>query len=173
MNIVVDHAPRFLLLQAAYAAIVAGVIAVVVATPGVVDAGGIPAWYGWALVVMFAVWSIPTTLYWRIRPIAHGRVHDYRATIVVRMGVAVIPFLIGVVFYALGGGWGVVVAGGLAALIGLMASVPSSADYTRHRQLWDEPPPMPADHVWGAAGPDDLAPWEDPDDHGHALFDHH
>jgi len=172
VNIVVDRVPRFLFLQVAFAAVVAALIATVVATSGISVDGSLPAWYGWGLVALTAIWAVPTTLFWRIRPIAHGKVHDYRATIAVRVAVAILPALVGIVFFSFSGSWGVLVLGALAAMVGLAASMPSSADFVRHRELWDHSAPMPADHVWGSAHPEELAPWEDPDDHGHGLFDH-
>ncbi|MBT8213489.1 MAG: hypothetical protein KJN71_10120 [Acidimicrobiia bacterium] len=171
MNIVADRVPQFFFLQVAYAVVVAALIVAVVATSGASVEGSLPTWYGWALVALMATWAVPTTMYWRIRPIAHGKVHDYRATIAIRIGVAVLPLVVALIFFAFSGSWGVVVFGAFATLVGLAASVPSATDFVRHRDLWDSPMSMPADHIWGSADPEALPPWEDPDDHGHGLFD--
>ncbi|NNF68488.1 MAG: hypothetical protein HKN01_01850 [Acidimicrobiia bacterium] len=171
-GIAADRIPRFLFLQVAFAAVVAGLIIAVVTTSGISIDGSLPAWYGWGLVIITAIWAVPTTLFWRIRPIGHGKVHDYRATIAIRVGVAILPAVVGLVFFAFSGSWPVVVLGAFASMVGLAASMPSGTDFVRHRELWDRSMPLPPDHVWGSAHAEEVAPWEDPDDHGHGLFDH-
>ena len=135
--------------------------------------GTVPAWLGAAIVALVGLAAIVTVYFWRIRPIAPGAVNDYAKTVGLRVAIAVLPAAAGLAFSFVTGSWTVPLLGILLAVPGLIATVPSPADFDRHVELWFEVGDMPKDGVWGTADPHGIPPWEDQDGgHGHGIGTH-
>lgn len=133
---------------------------------------GIPDWMAFIVVVAFGVALGFVVRYWRRRPILPGRDDDYASTIALRIATAALPSLIGFGMYLASGTWWAHLLGSALSFGWLSWAVPSDADFERHQRLAIGPPPMPPDEAWGAAGPEEVAPWEDEHGgHGHGLVD--
>ncbi|MDX1449915.1 MAG: hypothetical protein R3246_12720 [Acidimicrobiia bacterium] len=134
--------------------------------------GGLPDWMGMLVIAAVGIVFGFVVRYWRRRPILPGREEDYAATIALRIGTAAVPSLAGLGLYLATGTWWVHFAGSVMSLVWLLWAVPSDRDYERHQRLAVGPPPMPPQEAWGAADPDEPAPWDDEHGgHGHGLVD--
>jgi hypothetical protein len=138
------------------------------------QSGGIPGWVAVVPVVIVAIVALLAVRYWRRRPIPPGDWDTYAQTARFRIAVALTPAVTGLLFAPLAAeGW-IAAVGSLFSLVALAVAPTSEADYERHQELYLEQGEIPADEMWGAAGPDEVAPWDDEHgDHGHGLGHHH
>ncbi len=133
---------------------------------------GIPDWMALLIVIAVGIAFGFVVRYWRRRPILPGRPDDYASTIALRIATASVPSLMGLGMYLASGSWWPHLIGTVTSLALLTWALPSEADLDRHHRLAIGPPPMPPDEAWGAADPDEPAPWDDEHGgHGHGLVD--
>ncbi len=134
--------------------------------------GGAPAWFGTLVVAAVGVVVLFVVRYHLRRPLEEAGVRDYAVTVLFRAGAATVPAAVGFAMALATGAWWVTPIGAAFAVAGLAWSVPSQADYERHRGLAVDVDPHPPDEVWGDTPPGYVAPWEAEPGHGHGLHDH-
>ena len=132
------------------------------------QSGGIPAWVALPPVLIVGAIALLAVRYWRRRPIPPGDWGAYAQTARFRIAIALIPAVVGLIFAQLAAeGW-IATVGGVLSLAALAAAPTSETDYQRHQELYVEEGELPAEEKWGAAGPDEVAPWDDEHgEHGH------
>ncbi len=132
------------------------------------EGGSLPTWLAMAGVLVVAVPVLFVVRYYLRRPLERRGARDYAVTVLFRATAALAPAVAGFVLAVASGDWPVALLGTLFALTGLAWTVPSQADYGRHRALAIAIDPHPPDEVWGDTPPGYIPPWEDEHGgHGH------
>lgn len=169
-----DQLRRLQVFHGAAAALSLGPLVAGILLTQVDQSGGIPAWVAVIPVLLVGAIALLAVRYWRRRPIAPGDWDAYAQTARFRIAMALTPAVNGLLFAQLASAGWIAAAGSLLSLAALAMAPTSEADYERHQALYVEQGEVPADELWGAAGPDEVAPWEDEHGgHGHGLDHHH
>lgn len=139
------------------------------------DVGGhLEPWLAGIVVAAVGVPVLFVVRYYLRRPLERHGLRDYAVTVLFRAATALAPAVAGFVVFVASGPLWLALAGTGFALVALAWTVPSQADYARHRGLATDVAPHPPDEVWGNVPEGYVAPWEDPEGgHGHGLHDHH
>ena len=137
------------------------------------DGGRLSIWLGLAAVLAPGAIVLFVVRYYRHRPLEEPRLAPYATTVLFRTGASLVPATLGLAFGLATGSWWVALAGAAVAALGLTWSLPTATDYARHRGLAVDTGPPVAAEIFGAAAPDEPAPWEDEHGgHGHGIVDY-
>ncbi len=159
-------------LRWAYAGVVTGVLLLLVAAAAIGRvADAIPDWLGAAAVLVAAVPGLFVIRYYRRRPLEEEGIRDYALTVLFRIGVSLLPALVGFAMFLATSAWWLQLLGSFTSLLGLSWSIPSAADYLRHRALAVDIAEHPPEEVWGSAPEGEKGAWESEPGHGHGLFE--
>ncbi len=143
---------------------------------GVIDGrdggGDVSVWFALAVVAVTGAIALFVVRYYRRRPLEEAGLRPYAVTVLFRTGASLVPAALGLALGVAAGSWWVTLFGASLAGLGLLWSLPTATDYSRHRGLAvDTGPPLPKE-LWGAAPPEEVAPWDDEHGHGHGLVDY-